>query len=714
MSLSPYVSSTKIEGKTITIETGGLARQADGSVLITCGEDRVLVTVVSLKTESDLDFFPLTVEYQEKFYSAGRIPGGYFRREGRPSYEATLTSRMIDRPIRPCFPEGYRYDTQIVATVLSYSGETPVGVLAGMGASSALHISDIPFNGPVASIQVAKIDGVLKVNPNVEELEKASLNFIVSGTRKGLLMVEGESEFVSEEEALSALKFAHKSLQPLLDMQDDLRKQTGSVEKREWKKWAPEENIKQEIESFAQEKVKENLQISEKTKRATAFDELKEQTLEHVAKESDSEADTAEKKKSVEEILGKLKYDLARAIVLKDKARIDGRKLNEVRPISCHVGILPRVHGSAVFTRGETQVLGTVTLGTGDDEQKVDGLAGFSKKQFLLHYNFPPYCVGETGRMGGQSRREIGHGFLAEKALKAILPKHNDFPYTVRVVSEVLESNGSSSMGTVCSGCLALMDAGVPVKEPVAGIAMGLIQEDGQVGVLSDILGDEDHLGDMDFKVAGAKDGITALQMDIKTDSLSFEVMEQALEQAKQGRLHILNEMGKTLGAVREEMSPYAPRIEVIQIKPEKIREVIGSGGKVINKIIEDTGVKVDIEDSGQIFIASPDKEKIERAKKMIEDICTEVEEGAIYEGTVVKTAAFGAFVELLPGATGLLHISEIEHHRINEVSDVLNEGDKVKVKVLQVGDNGRIRLSRKALIEREHKPPRRPEKSRY
>ncbi len=702
MSCSPFVSSAKTADKTITIETGALARQADGAVLVSCGEDRVLVAVTSVKTASDLDFFPLTVEYQEKFYSAGKIPGGFFRREGRPSYEAVLISRMIDRPIRPCFPEGYRYDTQIVATVLSYSGRSPIGTLAGIGASSALHISDIPFNGPVASIQVVDIEGQLKVNPTLEEAEKARLNFIVSGTRKGLLMVEGEARFVSEEQALSALKFAHQNIQPLLDMQEDLRKKSGSVSKRNWTGFEVDQGLEKKITDFARERVKKNFGISEKTKRCEAFDLLEEEAVQHIAEENDDESANSLKKKSVDHILNKLKYNTARALILDSGARIDTRKYSEVRPINCLAGLLPRVHGSALFTRGETQVLGTVTLGTGDDEQKVDALAGFSKKQFLLHYNFPPYSVGETGRLGGQSRREIGHGFLAEKALKAILPDHESFPYTIRVVSEVLESNGSSSMGTVCAGSLALMEAGVPVKEPVAGIAMGLIKEGDRTGILSDILGDEDHLGDMDFKVAGTKGGITALQMDIKTDSLSFEVMEKALAQAKEGRLHILNEMGKTLAQSKKEMSPYAPRIEMIQIKPDKIREVIGSGGKVINKIIEDTGVKVDIQDSGQIYIASPDKERIEKAKQIIEGICAEVEEGAVYEGKVVKIAAFGAFVELIPGTSGLLHISEIDHRRIKEVSDVLNEGDTVKVKVLEVNENGRIRLSRKAILEKQ------------
>ena len=702
MSISPFMSSGTIDNKTIELSSGGLAKQADGSVLAKCGDDIVLATVVSSRTPSATDFFPMTVEYQEKFYSAGKIPGGFFRREGRPSYEATLIARMIDRPIRPCFPEGYCYDTQVVVTALSFSGQFPIGILASIGASTALHISDIPFKGPVAAVQLAKVDGKLKTNPSLEELEHSTLNIISAGTRKGLLMVEGESSFISEEEALSALKFAHQRIQPILDIQEDLKKQIGCSEKRTWTGFTANEELSKDIIKFSEEKMKSNLQISEKTKRYKAFDELKQQTEEHFIKEEDDSDTVAMKKRNVSAVLEKMKYDQARSAIFNTGIRIDGRKCNEVRPISCAVGWLPRVHGSALFTRGETQVLGTVTLGTGDDEQKVDALSGFSKKHFLLHYNFPPYCVGETGRMGGQSRREIGHGFLAEKALKAILPQHDDFPYTLRLVSEVLESNGSSSMGTVCSGCLALMDAGVPIKEPVAGIAMGLIQEENKTSILSDILGDEDHLGDMDFKVAGAKDGITALQMDIKTDSLSFEILEKALAQAKEGRLHILKEMLKTLDQSRKDISPFAPRIHIMQIKPEKIRDVIGSGGKVINKIIEDTGVKVDIHDSGKVYISSTDQDNIQSAVNIIEGIVAEVEEGAVYEGKVVKLAAFGAFVELLPNTTGLLHISEISHRRIRQVEDVLNAGDKVKVKVLQVGDNGRIRLSRKVLLEKD------------
>lgn len=697
---SPFISSVQVGDKKITIESGLLAKQADGSVIVSCGEDQVLVTVVSQHKESQQSFFPLTVEYQERFYSAGKIPGGFFRREGRPTYESILSARMIDRPIRPCFPEGYSYDTQIVVTTLGYTGEYPLGVLAGIGASAALHISDIPFAGPVAFAQVVKIDGKLQVNPTLEDLEKATLNFIVAGTQKGLLMVEGDSNFISEDEALEALEYAHKSIQTIIDAQNDLRQQMGNKEKRSWNNFKVEGSLQKEIQSFASDTVKQNLNISEKQKRYKAFDDLTESTEQQIINTTDDTSTVELKKKSINYVISKLKYDLARSEILDSKKRIDGRSYNEVRPISCDVKMFARMHGSAVFTRGETQVLGTVTLGTGDDEQKVDALSGFSKKHFLLHYNFPPYCVGETGRMGGQSRREIGHGFLAEKALQSVLPKHEDFPYTIRIVSEVLESNGSSSMATVCSGSLALMDAGVPIKQPVAGVAMGLIQEGDKIGILSDILGDEDHLGDMDFKVAGSKDGITALQMDIKAESLSFEVLKDALLQAKESRLHILNEMNKTLSEVRGDMSVYVPRIEMIRIKPDKIREVIGSGGKVINKIIDDTGVKVDIQDTGQIFISSVDKDSIEKAKSIIEGICAEAEEGKIYEGTVVKIAAFGAFVEILPNLSGLLHISEIANTRIREVTDVLKEGDVIKVKVLQVGDNGRIRLSRKVLLE--------------
>ena len=704
MSLSPFVSSISVGGKKIQIETGALARQAHGAVLVTCGEDQVLVTVVSDRKESDVDFFPLTVEYQERFYSAGKIPGGFFRREGRPSYESTLLARMVDRPIRPCFPDGYCYETQIVATVLSYSGEFPIGILASLGASAAVHISDIPFNGPVASVQVAKIGEKLVLNPSVSELTKATINMIVAGSRESLLMVEGEAKFISESEALEALKFAHQGIQLLLDVQNDLQKKVGSTPKRQWSPFTLQKEWSQSLETKYRDSVKKCLEIKEKTERRLALDQLKTEMTGDFIKEEDAADVVKLKTKNLESVLDQLKYTIARQSILQTARRIDGRSCDTIRPISTYVGFLPRVHGSAVFTRGETQVLAIVTLGTGDDEQKLDTLSGCFKKQFLLHYNFPHYSVGETGRMGGQSRREIGHGSLAEKALKAALPSHEKFPYTIRVVSEVLESNGSSSMGTVCSGSLALMDAGVPMQTPIAGIAMGLIQEKDQFSILSDILGDEDHLGDMDFKVAGSKDGITALQMDVKTNNLSFSVMKQALEQARTGRLHILAEMEKTLSQSRENVSVYAPRIKLIHIKPEKIREVIGSGGKVINKIIEETGVKVDIQDSGKIFISSTDLDQIQKAQEMIENICLEVEVDGVYKGTVTKLAPFGAFVEILPGTTGLLHISEIAPHRIQRVEDVLKEGDSVEVKVLEVGNRGKIRLSRKALLRSQSK----------
>ena len=687
-----HIAECTIQGQKITIETGQLAKQADGSVLVSCGDNRVLVTVVSRKEESDLDFFPLTVEYQEKFYSVGRVPGGFFKREGRPSYESILSARLIDRPIRPCFPDNYRSDTQIVAGVLSSDGKFPVQILAGIGASTAIHISDIPFNGPVAFLKLALVDGKWVLNPKEEGEEASEMDLIVAGTSKGLLMVEGSAQFVSEEKALSALKEAHKSMAPILEMQEELRKKTGSKAKREIKAQEKNTALQKQVSDLLSEELDKALGEKEKVKRYGLYDEMKKKLKESLDEESLPEAIS---------LFEELKYQKARAKILEKSERIDGRKNNEVRPISCEVDILPRVHGSALFTRGETQVLGAVTLGTGDDEKIIDNLWNSHRKKFFLHYNFPPYCVGETGRLGGQSRREIGHGFLAEKALKAVVPSHEKFPYTIRVVSEVLESNGSSSMGTICSGMLALMAGGVPVKDQIAGIAMGLIKKDDQCVVLSDILGDEDHLGDMDFKVAGSDKGITALQMDIKIDSIDFNTIEQALSQAKEGRQFILKEMQKSLSASRPDLSDYAPRIEVVKIHPDKIREVIGSGGKTINSITEQTGAKIDIEDDGTLFISAQDKKGLAEAKKIVEGICEEVEEGKTYEGVVTGIKEFGAFVEILPKTSGLLHISEISHKRIGQVSDVLKMGDKIKVKVLNVEGNGRIRLSLKALQEK-------------
>ncbi len=686
-----------VGGKEIKIETGRLAKQADGSVLVTCGSNIVLVTVVSSRAVKDVDFFPLTVEYQEKFYATGKIPGGYFKREGKPTTNAVLTARLIDRPLRPLFPEGYRHDTQIVATTLSCDNSFPLEVLASIGASTAVHISDIPFNGPAASIVVARINGQLIANPSKAQLETSDMEIVVAGTKNGILMVEGVTKFISEADCLAAMKFGHENLKPTLEAQEKLRSQVGR-EKRSFTAYAVESDFKNKIESFAKSKIEAAQSIKDKGQRYEAYDAAKEETVEKFTADISDKDAKAQAKKDIGIVIEDLKYRGARDMILKKKVRIDGRDTKTIRNIACEVALLPRAHGSGLFTRGETQVLGAVTLGTEDDEQMIDALEGTIKRKFLLHYNFPPFSVGEAGRMGGQSRRELGHGNLAERSLQAILPDREKFPYTVRIVSEVLESNGSSSMGTVCSGMLALLDAGVPVKGNVAGIAMGLIKEGDDVAVLSDILGDEDHLGDMDFKVAGTREGVTALQMDIKIDSVSFAVMETALTQARDGRQHILNEMEKVMTNSRTQISEYAPRIETIKIKPEKVREVIGSGGKVIRGIIEETGVKIDIEDDGTIHIASVDPLKTKAAIALIQAICEEPVVGKVYIGKVVKIVEFGAFVEVLPNVQGLLHISEVAHERIRNVTDVLSEGEKIDVKILDIDRSGRIKLSRKAL----------------
>lgn len=692
--------TTSVGGKQITIETGRLAKQADGSVLVSCGNNMVLVATVSSKKASELDFFPLTVEYIEKFYATGKIPGGYFKREAKPTNDAVLTARLIDRPVRPLFPEGYRFETQIIATVLSADGAFPLEVLASLGASAALHVSDIPFGGPTAAIQIARVDGQFVANPTPQQMEKSDMDIIVAGTRNGLLMVEGETRFISEADVLAALKFGHQSMMPLLNAQDELREKAGSKAKRTFTAATIDADFKTKAEGLLKSKITDALAIRIKQDRysaaALAQSEAEKSLLADIA-----DKDLAKtRKKELNAIVEELKYKEARSMILDRAIRIDGRDVRTVRPITNEVGLLPRAHGSAVFTRGETQVLGTVTLGTADDEQMVDSLLGLQKRKFMLHYNFPSYSVGETGRYNGTGRREIGHGNLAERALKAVLPDFEKFPYTMRVVSEVLESNGSSSMGTVCSGTMAMLDAGVPLKANVAGIAMGLIKEGDRVAVLSDILGDEDHLGDMDFKVAGTTTGITALQMDIKIDSVSFEVMEQALAQAKEGRIFILNEMEKVMKVPRGQISEFAPRIETIKIKPDKIREVIGSGGKVIRGITEATGVKIEIQDDGTINIASADPEATKRAIAMINDIIAEPEVGKIYKGRVVKIAEFGAFVEIFPNTQGLLHISEIANERVRAVTDVLTEGEMVDVKVLEVDRAGRIKLSRRALLQ--------------
>ncbi len=693
--------TTSIAGKQITIETGRLAKQTDGSVLVTSGNNMVLVTVVSNKTaKPDQGFFPLTVEYIEKFYATGKIPGGYFKREGKPSNDSVLSARMIDRPIRPLFPEGYLNDTQVVATVLSADGSFSMDVLSSLGASAALHISDIPFAGPVATCQVGRVDGQFIANPTPEQLAKSDMDMIVSGTKNGLLMVEGETKFISESDALSALKFGHQSLMPLLQMQDELREKTGSKAKRVFVPAIIDADFRTQADNVLKPLIEKALSMKVKQDRYTAVDQAISAALKQLVEPITDDKLKNQRKKEIGTITEDIKYKVARSMILDKGSRIDGRDLKTVRPISCEVGFLPRAHGSGLFTRGETQCLGTVTLGTADDEQYVETLNGTVKRKFLMHYNFPPYSVGEVGRFGGQGRREIGHGNLAERAVKAVVPDHVQFPYTIRIVSEVLESNGSSSMGSVCAAILAMLDAGIKVKSNVAGIAMGLIKENDRVAVLTDILGDEDHLGDMDFKVAGSVDGITALQMDIKIDSVSFQVMETALNQARDGRLHILTEMEKVMKAPRGQMSEFAPRIETIKIKVDKIREVIGSGGKVIRSITEQTGVKIEIQDDGTINIASSDPAATKKAIAIIESICAEAEVGKTYKGKVMKIAEFGAFVEILPNTQGLLHISELANERVRQVTDVVQEGDMIDVKVLEVDRSGRIKLSRKALLQ--------------
>ena len=689
--------SVSLGSRELILETGVYAKQADGSILSKCGDNVVLTTVVSSTASSNLDFFPMTVELQERFYATGKFPGGYFKREGgRPGEQNVLSCRLIDRPIRPLFPDGYNYETQIVSTVLSSDGLFPFDILAGIGTSAALHISDIPFAGPSCTVRLGKIQGDFVLNPTPDELAKSDMDMVVAGTKKGILMVEGNCKFLEEDEILKALQFAHKSFEPVLEMQEELRNKVGAT-KRDFTPHSIDDSFRKNVQAKASESLKKALKIKDKQDRYAEFSNIKDQLISEFVTATGEEEDT--QKRDVSTVFEDLKYDLSREMILSDRSRIDARKCDEVRPITCETGLLPRAHGSAVFTRGETQVLAATTLGTSDDAQTIDTINGYVTKNFMLHYNFPPFCVGESGRLGGQSRREIGHGFLAERSLSAILPSPEDFPYTIRLVSEVLESNGSSSMGTVCSGMMSLLDAGVPVTQNVAGIAMGLIKEGDKFEVLSDILGDEDHLGDMDFKVAGSRDGVTALQMDIKIDSVSVDILKKALQQAKVGRCHILDEMEKVISKTRHSLSDYVPKIETIKIKPDKVRDVIGPGGKVVRNIISTTGVKVDINDDGIIKVASADAEARKRAMDMINNIVAEAEVGKSYLGKVVKVLDFGAFVEVLPNTTGLLHISEIDHKRVRNVADYMKEGDEVNVKVLDIDRTGKIKLSRKALL---------------
>jgi len=684
----------EIDGKTLSIQAGKVAKQASGSVVVQYGDTVVLVTVVSAKEEKLSNFLPLSVEYQEKIYAAGRIPGNYFRREiGRPSEKETLTARLIDRPIRPLFPKNYRRETQVIATVLSMDQENDPDTLAMLGASAALTISDIPFAGPIASVRVGRIDGQLKINPTLTDWEKSDINIIVAGSKTGVVMVEGSGNLVSETDMLEAIFFGHRSLQPLIDLQLKLRETNGAA-KQPFEPPARSEDLVSQLETQARPLMREAIVIPDKIKRSEALRNLKMQLVEKLGE------DDAAQKEEAYEILSDLQKQISRDLILKEGRRIDGRRFDMIRPISCEVRILPRPHGSALFTRGETQVLGVLTLGSGQDEQRVETLSGEELRPFMLHYNFPPYSVGEVKRIGGPSRRDIGHGGLSTRAIEKILPAKEGFDYTIRLVSEVLESNGSSSMGTICACCLAMMDGGVPIKAPVAGIAMGLVKEGDQIVILSDILGDEDHTGDMDFKVAGTRDGITALQMDIKIHELSKDIMEKALAQARIGRLHILDKMEEAIKEPRQEISPYAPTISTIQIHPDKIREVIGPGGKVIRGIQSETGTTIEIEDSGLVKIAAFSKEECDAAMKMIENLTREPEVGAIYEGTVVKITDFGAFVQIMPGTDGLVHISQLANHRVTKVSDIVKEGDKIKVKVLEISRDGKIRLSHKAVLE--------------
>ena len=688
------IFTTQLNGKEFSIRSGKIAKQASGSVVVQYGETMVLVTAVSAKNPRlDASFLPLTVEYQEKIYAAGRIPGNYFRREiGRPSEKETLTCRLIDRPIRPLFDKGYNFETQVIATVLSMDQEHEPDTLALVGASAALGLSDIPFAGPIAGIRVGRIDGEFVANPTVEQLAQSDIELVVAGSRTGVIMVEGGAEMVSEEEMLDAIFFGHQAMQPLIDIQDSLKEAMGK-EKRAFEPPQPDEALFERVKALAAEKIHATVQTQGKMERNKALDVLKKDVIDSLGEQY------ADRVGEIKDLFSNLLKTTCRNIVLNEDKRIDGRPFDEVREITCEVGNLPRPHGSALFTRGETQVLGTLTLGSGRDEQRVETLGGEETRSFMLHYNFPPYSVGECKRPGGPSRRDVGHGNLATRALERVLPDAEDFEYTIRLVGEVMESNGSSSMGTVCAGTLALMDGGVPIKEPVSGIAMGLVKEGDKTVVLSDILGDEDHFGDMDFKVAGTRTGITALQMDIKIRELSRDVLIKALTQAKEGRIHILDRMLTTLEVARTEMSPHAPKIITVKINPDKIREIIGPGGKMIRSIQADTNTVIEVDDTGLVKIAAANLEDGEAACKIVNDIGMDPEIGGIYEGEVVKVMDFGAFVRIKTGTDGLVHISELAEHRVKKVTDVVKEGDIIKVKVLDITRDGKIRLSHKAVL---------------
>ena len=692
--MSKITKTFKYGDHEVKLETGEIARQASGAVMVDMGGTTVMVTVVGKKdADPTRDFFPLTVNYQEKTYAAGKIPGGFFKREGRPSEKETLTCRLIDRPIRPMFPKGFMNEVQVIANVVSMNTDINPDIPAMIGTSAALSISGIPFNGPMGAARVAYVDDGYVLNPNYSQLDNSKLDLIVAGTESAVLMVESEAQILSEEIMLGAVMFGHESLQTAISAIKEFADEVNTPA-WDWQAAVADESLAAKVNQACASQLGEAYQIADKLQRQDKVSEARNAVVESlVSEEGPSEADVLDAFKKEEK-------KIVRGRIISGEKRIDGRDQNTVRPISVRTGFLPRTHGSALFTRGETQAIVVTTLGTGRDAQIIDAIEGEYKDMFMLHYNFPPFCVGETGFVGSPKRREIGHGKLAKRGIQAVIPDEEEFPYVLRVVSEITESNGSSSMASVCGTSLSMMDAGVPLKAPVAGIAMGLIKEGDDFAVLSDILGDEDHLGDMDFKVAGTTDGITALQMDIKIEGITKEIMDKALSQAKEGRLHILGEMAKDISSAREEMSEFAPRFTVMRINPDKIRDVIGKGGATIRQLTEETGTTIDIDDEGVIKIASIDKAAGDDAKKRIEEITADVEVGKIYEGKVVKIMDFGAFVSVLPGKDGLVHISQISNERVENVTDELTDGDIIKVKVLEIDKQGRIRLSMKAVEE--------------
>ncbi|MEZ5649086.1 MAG: polyribonucleotide nucleotidyltransferase [Burkholderiaceae bacterium] len=689
-------------GNTVTLETGEIARQAGGAVLVTMDETVILASVVAAKNpRPGQDFFPLTVDYVEKFYAAGRIPGGFFKREGRPTERETLIARLTDRPIRPLFPEGFYNEIQVVLQVVSVNPEVDSDIPAMIGASAALAISGVPFNGPIGACRVGYIDGNYVLNPACSAMAQSKLDLVVAGTDQAVLMVESEAHELAEDVMLGAVVFGHEQMQTVINAIDELVEAAGKPE-WDWQPPARDEALIAKVSDQAGAALREAYQLRNKQERSQRLKAVESECQQALAAAAAAAGEDAPDAGKVGDILFDLQYRLVRDRILAGEARIDGRDTRTVRPIAIRTGVLPRAHGSALFTRGETQALVAATLGTARDEQIIDAVSGEYRERFMMHYNMPPYATGETGRMGSPKRREIGHGRLAKRAIAPLLPSSDEFGYSIRLVSEITESNGSSSMASVCGGCLALMDAGVPIKSHVAGIAMGLIKEENKFAVLTDILGDEDHLGDMDFKVAGTDAGVTALQMDIKIQGITKEIMQVALDQAREARLHILEQMRSAIGGAREDLSDYAPRLYKMKINPERIRDVIGKGGATIRQITETTGTQIDIQDDGSITIAAVDGAAARRAQQMIEDLTAEVEIGRVYQGTVLKILDFGAIVQVLPGRDGLLHVSQIANERVNNVSDYLAEGQEVRVKVIEADDKGRLRLSIKALTEEE------------